>query len=175
MVLTGLGFAATELRLALHPQLEQYGVSEPGASSYPSMNEGLLAEVSFTEPPPPPAAPAPQSQKADGVRHRAQNQSLDQIAVTGTRIKSADLFSYPADAIVQSGAARPNWNWQRHDISWNGPLLPDDEFGLLVSPPPLTRLWRIAAVLLLVALLWRVIRAGALLPRIAPRAHQRSC
>jgi hypothetical protein len=165
VVLIGLGFAAAELRLALYPQLEQHGVMDPGVSTAGYLGSPAVVEASFNEPPPPPRPRAQKSRSAD-----EDSETLDQVTVTGTRIRPVDLFSYPADAIVQSGAARPNWNWRRHDISWNGPLLPDDAFGLIVSPPLLTRVWRIAAVLLLVALLWRVLRPGTIAPRVVPRS-----
>lgn len=163
VVLLGLGFAATELRLALYPQLEQHGVSgrsdEYGAAAV-SMEPAVMVEEAV-----PQAPAAPPVARAD----MEQQQANSPLEVTGSRLKAMDLFSYPADAVVQSGSARPNWQWHRHDLVWQGPLLPDDEMGLMVSPPPLTRLWRVAAVLLLVALLWRLLRSGPLVAR-APTA-----
>ena len=152
-----LAFAATELRLALYPQLEHATTSVP-EWDYSRNQAGMVQAV--MEAPMPAAAPAPPMDRAN-VAQEEQNQRLEKIEVTGSRIKQANLFSYPADAIVQNGVARPDWHWQRHDLSWNGPLLADDEVGLILSPPLLTRLWRVAAVALLLLLLWRVARPGA--------------
>lgn len=166
----GLVFAASELRMALYPQLEQaqvrgsrdvdYGYGRLGSSSN-------VADAVFQEA----AAPVPAAPPARAKMAQAANQALEQIQVTGSRIKRSDLFSYPADAMVQNGLARPDWQWARHDISWNGPLLPDDAFGLVLSPPWMTRLWRLAAVLLLGGLLWRVLRSDRAEPRTSAGAR----
>lgn len=169
VVLLGLGFAATELRLALYPQLERQDAS--GRSSGVAAPVAVEAPVEMVMEEAVPQAPAPASAPMRRAESKSQrlHDELEQVVVTGSRIKAMDLFSYPADAVVQSGSARPNWQWHRHDLVWQGPLLPDDELGLVLSPPPLTRLWRVAAVLLLVALLWRLLRSG---PRVrrAPAA-----
>lgn len=158
-----LGFAATELRLALYPQLEHASTSAP-AWGYEN-DQAALVEASM-DMPVPMAAPATESapvNRSDMKRQQA-HQELESVVVTGTRIKAANLFSYPADAIVQNGVARPDWHWHRHELRWNGPLLADDELGLILSPPILTRLWRVAAVALLMLLLWQVARGREATP-----------
>jgi hypothetical protein len=169
VVLFGLGFAATGLRLALYPQLEQYSVTRPGEyQGYGSgMDRSAVEVMAVMEEPMPASSPVPQAEQNLAVQDAAQGMVQRQEA---PRMKKADLFNYPADAIVQTGGARPNWQWHRHQIGWNGPLLPDDEFGLLLSPPPLTRLWRLAAVLLLGALAWQLGRRWRL-PASAPPAR----
>jgi hypothetical protein len=168
VVLAGLGFALGELRLALHPQLEQaqvYGSRDAKFAYAPRARVAQEVEVTFSE------APAPAAASAPANRNNADaSQELEQIVVSGTRLKRSDLYNYPIDAIVQSGQARPDWQWQRHDLAWNGPLLPDDELQLLLSPPWMTRLWRIAAVLLLVVVLWRVLRGARPAPAMRAAA-----
>lgn len=181
VVIFGLGFAIGELRLALHPQLEQaqvFGSRDAGyfesnyAGSPPQglpegIEEDAVLNAPASAPPPPPPAPVSRAASAQ------QQQVLEKISVAGSRLKRSDLYNYPVDAVVQSGQARPDWQWQRHDLAWNGPLLPDDALQLFVSPPWLTRLWRIVAVLLLVGVLWRVLRdakPGSPSPRVAAAA-----
>lgn len=153
-----LPFAADQLRMALYPQLEHVGTGT---------DRGDVVQVSFNEapaemaPPPPPAPPAPGTSM---IKHRAESTSLDSITVTGSRIKRTDLFSYPADTIAQAGSARPVWRWHDHHLEWNGPLLVDQPLGLVVSPPWLTRSWRVLAVLLLGFVLWRMLRARTATP-----------
>lgn len=171
VALLGLGFAATELRLALYPQLEQSSVppAPRHLDRYRSDGAAEIVEVQFA---PGPAAPPPQpvqemrSQKQDAAQSASSEPPLDRIMVTGSRIKAVDTFAYPADALVQSGSARPDWQWQRHTLHWNGPLLPDDLLGLVIAPPWMTRLWRVAAVALLFWLLARIARRTA---PVAPR------
>jgi hypothetical protein len=174
IVLLGLPFAASQLRLALHPQLERWAVQVGAGSGYGGRLEGKMAQapeerVMFddaatmaVEAPPPPAAPAPPPPKR--ARAEADNAALDRVMVTGSRIAVEDLFRYPDDAIPQAGSAMPAWTWRQFRLSWAGPLLPDDDPGIVLSPPWLTALWRLASVLLLAALLWRLVRALPALP-----------
>lgn len=151
-----IAFAASGLRLALYPQLERDAMSPSGA---PRGGDPYAYENNYPDAMEVSMAPTPQSppmQKAQPKRFDNDNQTLDRIQVTGSRIKSVDLFAYPTDAIVQSGGARPNWSWQRYTLHWNGPLLADDALQLYLSPPWMTRLWRVAAVALLFLLLWRL-------------------
>ena len=163
LVLTTLSFAVGQIKLSLFPQLE-YGAVE-------SSRYARHVSYSASPPPAPPAPPvladAPIPESFEPERRRAEMQgkavaseegSLDRIEVTGARIDRAELFSYPADAIPQAGAAMPDWSWRRHAIVWNGPLLPADDLGLLISPPGLTRLWRLLGVLLLASVLVVLIR-----------------
>lgn len=176
IVLLGLPFAASQLRLALHPQLER-GAVQVGVSDMPRRFEGKLAQapeeaVRFEdampmaiEAPPPPAM-LPEPAKANGSVADApkQRSDLDRISVSGTRLSVTDLFRYPDDAIPQAGSAMPAWRWQQHTLSWAGPLLPDDDLGIVLSPPWLTALWRLMSVLLLATLLWQLLRALPALP-----------
>lgn len=141
-------FAATQLRLAIYPQLEHGAVSAASSyeSSYASDSEGLSQEVEMTvaRAPQPASAPPPEKRMANGA-----NQAIEQVQVAGSRLKNMDLYQYPTDAIPQAGNARPDWQWHRHQLTWNGPLLPDETLDLWVSPPWLTRLLRVLAVLML--------------------------
>jgi hypothetical protein len=158
-----LPFAADQLRMALHPQLE-HDDPEPYSRvvadlDYSSTPVQVQMEVPQAAPPPPP----PQDSK---------NASLDRIEVTGTRIKRVDIsnFSYPADTIAQAGSARPGWQWQDHRLEWNGPLLTDEAMGLVISPPWLTRIWRVIAVLLIAFVVLQLVRERR---RTAPPAARR--
>lgn len=161
-----LPFAAQQLRLALHPQLER----DSTARGHDSATSGgwadtpqLAMEMAPAAPPPPPAP----VMADDG-------NTLDRVEVTGSRIQRVDttdasaemritrgkVFSYPADTIAQAGSARPGWDWHNHSLQWNGALAVGTELGLVVSPPWLTRSWRVLAVLLLAFIVWRIARPG---------------
>lgn len=156
-----LPFAADQLRMALHPQLE-HAAAMGGMNEYDSFGGSMAVPQAVLESAPPPAPSAPVSE---------QDQStLDRIEVTGSRIKRVDLFSYPADTIAQAGSARPGWQWHDHHLRWNGPLLADATLGLVVSPPWLTRTWRVLAVLLIAFVLLRLVRAQRETPPRVQRA-----
>lgn len=171
VVVSGLNFAIGELRLALHPQLEQPQVFGSGDTGYGyARNASVAPPASIEMDEFQGAVPAPAPVQRARI---AQEQALEKIVVSGSRIKRNELYNYPVDAVVQSGQARPDWQWQRHELGWTGPLLPDDRLQLIVSPPWLTRLWRVAGVLLIVVVLWRVLRDAqrvAPAPRIAAGA-----
>ena len=149
-----LPFAADQLRMALHPQLEH---DDPERYAYAKADLSYASapqEVQMSMDVPPPAAPPPPPvQKQDD-----DSATLDRIEVVGSRIRQIDLFSYPADTIAQAGSARPGWQWQDHRLEWNGPLLTDEPLGLVISPPWLTRIWRVIAVLLVAFVLLQLVR-----------------
>ncbi len=157
-------FAATQLQLAIYPQLEHHSVTEAydgTGGNYAGVDNDQEVQMQFSEPPPQPAS-APSL--------RVREESLDRIEVTGSKIKQSDLFQYPTDAIPQAGRARPEWQWHRHALVWNGPLLADEELDLWISPPWLTRLLRVAAVALLGIALTLLLRPAAPRPARPRRA-----
>lgn len=148
VVVWSLLFAATQVRLALYPQLEHGAVSAASgyAASYSSDSAGMppVVQTAMEQASAPASAPAPMQRLA-----KTASQELDKIEVSGSRIKKMDLYQYPTDAIPQAGSARPDWQWHRHQMTWNGPLLSDDTLDLWISPPWLTRTLRVLAVVML--------------------------
>lgn len=148
LVLAALPFAAGQLKLGLYPQLEYAEVGTARDAGF-----GVL---SYAPPAAPPAEPARLKERRVSSEQAVavvEDEAVDRIEVTGSRARRADLFSYPADAIPQAGSAMPDWSWRRHELHWSGPLLPADDLGLWLSPPWLTRIWRLFSVLLLAGLL----------------------
>lgn len=159
-----LPFAAAQLRLALHPQLEHDSTDEPvyysKAVETAYAPEPQQAEMVMAPPPPPPAP------SAAPVVAEEDSSTLDRIEVTGSRVRKVDLLSYPVDTIPQAGSARPDWAWQNHALQWTGPLDTDTALGLVISPPWMTRAWRVLTVLLIGFIVLRVARPrGPVLPR----------
>lgn len=161
VVFWSLFFAATQLRLAIFPQLEYAGVSGEYGDHGVYESTGFEREQPILEVPA--SAPAPPA--------RNQSKSLDNIMVTGSRMKRIDLFKYPTDTITQAGRARPEWRLRTYELHWKGPLLPDETLALWISPPWLTALLRVASVLLFgFALLTLARRVVPALPRVAAPA-----
>jgi hypothetical protein len=176
VALWGMSFAATQLKWAIFPQLEDssagYGYGDDFAMqggnfrNEVALNEAAPVEQEVAEMPMPASVPVP------APKGRAMNESLDRIEVTGSRMKRVELYKYPTDAIPQAGRARPDWRWHTHALRWNGPLLPDETLRLWISPPWLTRLLRVASVLLLGYALLALARRGWKAPPPQPRATQ---
>ncbi|MDX1381203.1 MAG: hypothetical protein R3233_08780, partial [Xanthomonadales bacterium] len=172
LALGALLFAAEQARLALYPQLGGFPVF--GAASAPA---SVMA--------PAPPLPAPQApgeiQITDSRINRAELERdavepvLDKVQVTGSRISMYDLVSLvPEDARLQAGPGQPQWRWTTHRLHWSGPVLPDETFHLLLSPPWMTSLVRWLTIGLLGWLLWLLtgfFRAGGSRPARASARH----
>lgn len=69
--------------------------------------------------------------------------------------KQAILKQDPA-AIVQTGPGIPTWSWNRHHLTWSGPVVPDQELTLWLLGPMANRLLAFLRVALLLALAIRL-------------------
>ncbi len=136
MVIVALPFVGGQLRNAMFPQLEQ-----PQWSSYSNYRApaDLVVQQSLE-------APAPESQ--------AMADAVEEVVVTGSRLKRA---RYQSDALVQAGSGRPRWSWNQYQLSWSGPVEPQQTTRLLIAPAWLTALLRVVLSGLLLALLLRLI------------------
>jgi hypothetical protein len=166
LVVVAVPFVASELRYALHPQLER------GGETYAGFADGLVGGKKSAMPQramAPPAAPPP---PAEAPRDRSQsedNQRLETIAVTGSNIRRGDVLArYTESTVLQTGAGEPSWNVGPHYVlSWAGPVLPAQDVRFVIAPPWLVRLLRIVLVALLAALIVRLVRGAFVTP---PRA-----
>ena len=70
--------------------------------------------------------------------------------VTGAR-RSQETGEEPG-VIVQAGPGLPQWRYHQYGYSWTGPVEADAAARFVISPPWLTRLWRLAGILLSVLL-----------------------
>jgi len=188
-------FAAAQLRMALYPQLEgsivqpTYPMAELGeefayaAASAPADAGAMEGDAAMSadsestatdaaaaaapeEPPVVYDTPSPVAIQAPPPRKNAD--ALDTIVVTGSRISSAKVMdSYSQTTVVQAGRGLPNWRGgQSYQLSWGGPVTTEQSVRLLISPPWLTRLLRVLAV---VALAWLLLRLGGVKPPKLPQ------
>ncbi|MCU0754417.1 MAG: hypothetical protein MUE46_04750 [Xanthomonadales bacterium] len=189
LVLAALPYADRSVRTALHPQLEQtrirYGANQLADAAYAYRSAPVMRQVvAEPEPAPPPPQPAPAAPPApppeSSPMFDEQSNRMEEVEVIGTRIQSSNLNTaspiaqikggnpaqqkYATGTVVQAGLPEPSWQWRTHELGFDGPLKADQQFRLVLLPPWLTRLWQLAAVLLLGALIWRAVqglRAGA--------------
>lgn len=166
LALTTLLFAAQQVRYALYPQLEQSDSNYPVQAS-DSFNDNVgggqmavqeAAPMAMPAPPPPPQSPSAEV--------------LERIEVTGSRLRKVDLEAsqpvksiarqqqnnlvqrYAQNTVIQAGRGEPSWSYGRvYTLSWSGPVLADQDVRLVISPPWLTRLLRVAMLGLLIATL----------------------
>ena len=166
-----LPFAATELNLAMHPQLESGGrvayVAGPNqataarerASS--SLDAAAYSDARSKATPALPAPPAPPSVDEMAAPPPMPPAPFNAVDVTVTGANSA-----PTDgaSVAQAGGGAPTWDQgNTYRLSWSGPVTVDQSTRVVIVPAWLVRLLRVLMVGLLLALL-----AQLLPPLITP-------
>jgi hypothetical protein len=130
-------FTITQLRLALHPQLE-LPILGRSLAPKPALAGRALERI----------APASASVS------RAPQQAVEQIVVTATRSIGGELSRYLPGALVQTGPGLPDWTWTQYRLTFAGPVPEQQSVRLVLFGPPVVSLWRIASVVLTLGLLW---------------------
>ena len=154
-------FALTQLRLAVYPQLDVPRASAPTMEHY-----GLSAtagRVALDMPAPPVGTSSgvqcPRNLEQGNLRFGRGSVERNTGVGRGDRSRAARRkASEEPGVIVQAGPGRPQWRYHQYSYSWSGPVEADATARFVISPPWLTRLWRLAGVLLSIALLLALTR-----------------
>lgn len=144
-------FAISQARLALYPQLEALMPAEYGAPLAVSIQTQTGPELERKAVRPREIAERYSTTTAGMVASAPLRQS---IVVTAARRAPG----YEPGVAVQAGPGLPDWRYHVYDYSWNGPVETSATARFLVSPPWMTRLWRLLGVLLSILLLYELTR-----------------
>lgn len=153
LILVALPFVAAQVRYALHPQLEQG-----------DGDDSLLVAVTFIEPPVTYDEPTPMSipapPPAPVMPPGADEQTLDSVQVSGSRLRKQDSMSqYSQSTVIQTGAGEPDWTMgSQHHLVWSGPITAEQDMRLIIAPPWLIRLLRVVLAGLLGWWVWKLVR-----------------
>ena len=142
-------FTIDQVRLAVHPQLE---LSQLGRG-FAAGGRGALFESK--------AAPAAASTLQSLTRDRS---AVEEITVTGSRRIGGTLSRYLPGALVQTGPGLPDWTWTQYELGFSGPVAEQQSVRLVLFGPVLVGAWRIASVVLTLALLWVLVGRPRRLP-----------
>ena len=158
LVLVLVPFIASQLRIAIYPQLEPqwpgYGVAYVSGVAADADDLQLSATM--------PART--EKELMEGVTRERMLSAPEEIVVTGSKIARSTVFSrYAPDAIVQAGAGIPSWQWNTYHLSWSGPVDSEQTMRLMILPRWLVSLLRFAEVGLL--LLFVAVFAAEILKR----------
>jgi hypothetical protein len=134
-----------QLRLTLHPQLDAptpvWGVPQaetaPAASEAPAM-AGNAAPVEAIE--------------EVVVRDAAEPERLTRSKLSPGLNYSQVVQRYAPGTLIQTGPGIPDWSGRTYPYSWSGPVESGQQVRFHYIGPVLLGLWRVAGVLLLVAL-----------------------
>ncbi len=149
LVLWLVPFVAGQLRIAIYPQLEP----QPDA----------WVQETFTE--------LESGRSRESARLEESVRSLSSPAsaapeIEGVMVTAASRRSYErtmANAMVQTGPGMPAWRWNRHELTWTGPVDAGQSLRLVVAPRWLVSTLRFLEVLLLLA--FAAVLAAAMLKR----------
>ena len=167
LLIVALPFAAGQLRAALYPQLESssswYGpnLNSDGAGLGQVYDNAAapIAQMALPPPAPPATAEADESQRLDSVTVSGSLISRKSASQARNENRARINNRYSKSTIVQTGSGEPGWQLgNRYQLSWSGPVLPDQEVRLLIASPWQVRLLRVILVGMLGLLLWRLLR-----------------
>ncbi len=141
LLLVSLLFAVQQLQQAVYPMLEKNGhVNAPViyAGSYAKRQGEVAEEVAF-----------------DGAAQRSSMQPLSKSAPPRTAPLKQQ---YDTDASIQTGPGVPTWSWHSAVLRWSGPVVEQQQLQLYLLSPTLTRILKLAGVILLVLLIASLVR-----------------
>ncbi len=146
LVLVALPFIASQLRLAIYPQLELYQIDQAQPPHHNIAQKGRdLARAT---------AKLESAGEMLATREMAAPVPAADSVVAGKPRPAADISPQ-----ALAGPGQPDWSWRRAELSWSGPVVAEQTMRLIILPRWLTGLLRVLSVLALAALCWRWFRA----------------
>jgi hypothetical protein len=151
LVLMLVPFVATQLRIAMYPQLEpQYGA---GYAVFPAATverpaavpmEGRLQKLEVM--------PTSTVDEEAAAVTSIEADSLAEMAAAGVPAKASRRYSrYAPNAVVQAGPGVPSWEWNSYRLTWSGPVDAGQTMRLVVLPRWAVTALRIFEVAMLLA------------------------
>ena len=173
LVIALVPFVIAEVRLAVYPQLEALalpGYSEPGRTIRSDLLEqkslgGAEAAAEANVGRYAGAAPAA---RLSLPASKSPIASAQEVVVTGARASGAER--YEPGAVVQAGPGLPDWHYHVYPYSWSGPVEANATLRFIISPPWLTRLWRLLGIALALLLVFEFL--GRRLPVLPQWWHR---
>jgi len=135
-------FAAQQLRLVLHPQLEHPYTAQTDFQHYP-----INAEQKFS-----PNMTKEILQTPNAMMKRAKSFRLES-GLAKQQQQQQQQQQQHSSLKVQTGPGIPSWNWTTIRLKWHGIITPEAQLQLTLLPPTATRLLRLTGILLLLFLM----------------------
>ncbi len=160
-----LPFAVNQVRVALFPQLELPSLAQPAGVSVPGRiaRDALELKQSARV-----AAPAPD---APMEAQTLAETSPGAISSLSKAYDSQPLERIDPKANVQTGPGLPRWQWNRAELTWNGPVARGQPLELVLLSPAVNLVLRLVSVVLLAGLAVRAFGVG---DKPRPRMSARS-
>jgi len=156
LVLALVPFVASQLRVAIYPQLEpQYRVFQVGgfAAEQPASEEEFKDEIARLQS----VAPTSDSVARGRVAAKSSLYEASNASVAQSYAR------YAPNAIVQAGPGIPSWAWNSYQLTWSGPVDAEQTMRLVILPRWAVTMLRFVEVLML--LLFTAVFAAEVLKR----------
>lgn len=155
LIVITLPFLIKEIREALYPQLSitQSYYPTPVAGMAGGMEGGRLEKEVAS------AAIGPKSRALMTAPLQKMESMLDKGAPP--RENQRALEEYDPNAQVQTGPGVPDWRFNVHQLTWNGPVLKDQVLRLWLIPATMVSLLKFLEVALVILLIYGLLTARA--------------
>ena len=155
-------FALQQVRLAIYPQLEaiptgSLPVGIAGVAPRPAPRFEMKLEGGRPESVPAIVTGA-YSVTPNAMSTLSAPAPLQEAVVTAAR--RTETPRYEPGALVQAGPGVPSWSYNVYAYSWRGPVEENATARFLISPPWMTRSWRLLGVAFSVLFFVELIRGG---------------
>jgi hypothetical protein len=147
ITITSIPYMIREVRVAIYPQLE-YGNSRRIINQYRS-SPAALAETMLMD------KEMPDS--FSSVQKTSRGKSVPSRMYAQAPAEQRALQVDPKD-LIQTGPGRPDWEWKKIALRWNGPVTPDQEISLFLLSPLHSTIIGFLRVLLLAIFLGGFVR-----------------
>jgi len=153
LILYLIPFLIHQARIGLHPQLEiEYAQPQPmllfGAAQAPVEAESDRLDQPMSEEEV--KAEAPMVSMAPQKRAKL----YDSFGSSAGIISQAQNYNLlDPNANIQTGFGLPNWSWRKVYLYWNGPVVRDQSFHLMLLPPTINRILNFTRILLVGSLI----------------------
>jgi hypothetical protein len=149
LVLLLIPFSVDQIRTAIYPQLErpEQPIQGPVPRSVPEAPRPAEPKRALKE-----------ELTADSARQASGAPSS--LGETAERSRAYDygLGSFDPKAKLQTGPGLPQWRWNAIQLSWNGPVQPEQRVDILYLSPPLNSVLNWLRVALALLLTWHLVR-----------------
>ncbi|HYE37778.1 hypothetical protein [Methylocaldum sp.] len=140
LILIAIPFMVDQARFALYPQLEQPWVAMPSEAP---------AEFRKQEEAP---VEAPQTMESYTPRPKLYERGAPPAVPSSADMEGRAFKETDPNAITQTGPGLPEWHWKSIPLTWNGPVLRNQEIGLVLLSPTVNLLLNFLRIALLIGL-----------------------
>jgi len=153
-----LPYAVQQVRLSMYPALERpwQTMGEAHERRKAPADASTIAQADAPAPAAPMAeggADAVDSLTESSSRAYSMSSALRKPLAPVAKSEAPRLDEFDPGAKVQTGPGLPNWQWNAHRLSWQGPVQQAQSLSLVLLPPWGTVVLRLASVALMLAAL----------------------